>query len=175
MDFEITKEELLEIAAKKLIENLSLDESDLVEYARGQVLETIKTSLAQKVVSEVDSVLKKHMDALLENEIIPVTIWGEKCGNPTTIKAALHERTRDYWNTKVDKNSGNPASDSYYNTITRAEWLASKVAAAEFDGVIKQNLVNIVAAFKDALREDAAKKIDSMLNELLRVKSLKDK
>lgn len=93
-------------------------------------------------------------------------------GQANYIRESLSVKALKYWNEKVD-NEGR-ASDSY-SSKPRHEWMFRKITGEEFDKVVKQNIVNLVAAFKDAIREDEKNKIDSYLNELLKVKSNGDK
>lgn len=168
--FNITRDEILNLAAQKLADQYS-DESDLCEYARKLIAERVEATVKASVMSKVDAILSAEMERIMSHEIIPITIWGERCGPPTTLRAALHERAMNYWMEKVG-DDGKPSTG--WGATPRHEWMLKKYAGAAFDEAIKQNIINVLGALKDAIRADGYKQVDDALNELLRVKSLKE-
>ena len=166
----ITREEILELAAQKLADQYS-DESDLSDLANKKINERIERLVGNTLAKKVDETLTAEVEKLLRTEVVPVDIWGDKTGEPTTIKAALHKRAAEFWSEKVD---GDGKPSTYYSGKPRHEWLFSKIAAEEFSKAIKQDFVNIIGALKDSLRADYAKRADEYLNELIKVKSLGD-
>jgi len=169
--FNITREEILNLAATKLADQYA-DDSDLGDIARKEINARIEKLVKEKLNACVDSALSEEMERILSKEIIPVDIFGDKVGDPTTIRAAIAVRARDYWMEKVDE-KGKPDPRGW-GTHPRHEFLFKRIAGEEFDKVVKQNMVDLVGAFKDAMRADAQKRCDEYLNELIKVKSLGD-
>lgn len=165
--FNITREELLELAAQKLADQFT-DEDNLSESVNKRINERIEKVFATGLNQRIDAFLMAEMDKLVRTEICPVDIWGDKAGKPTTIRDSLAIKAHNFWNELVD-DKGNPTTSSW-GSKKRHEWLFQKIVGEEFASVVKQNLVNLIVAFKDAVREDAKANIDKHLSELIRVK-----
>ena len=163
----ITKEEIMDLAASKIAAQF-IDTEHLYDkvdrLVNQQVSEAVKTGLGDKI----ETLLSRHMESLLAQEIQPVTIWGETTGKPTTIKGALEDHAKRFWNQKVDADG--KATD-YYGAKPRFEWLFNKVVAEDFRKAVEQNITNMVGAFKDALAKDAGSKIEEHINNIIRVKT----
>lgn len=169
--FGITREEILNLAAQKLADEHG-DCDYISELAQKTICQRVDEYFKSTVKSKIDTYLAESMEKLVSTEIAPVNIWGEKTGEPTTLRDAMAEKARDYWNVVVN-DDGKP-SDRWGAKLTRAEWLMKKIAGEEFSAAIKQNLTNIVGAFKDALRDQAQKDIGEHLNKILAVKTKQD-
>jgi hypothetical protein len=122
----------------------------------------VKTHL----ISKVDEILMREMERIMSTEITPVNIFGDREGKPTTIRATLAERAKVFWEEKVN---GEGRRESYGGS-PRYEWLFNRVIKDEFEKVVKQNIVNMVGAFKDALKADAATVTAKHIDDLIKVK-----
>ncbi len=145
--------------------------------------------LSQKIHSEVnkriDRLFKDSADAQIQaaiNEAIKdgfdreycrVTSWGEREGEPTTIRKQLEKLISGYWNEKVDR-QGKPTSYSGSDCATRAEWLMTQLVAADFKGAMQQHVVNLAGSLKDGLRNELHKTVNQLLTGCFHVKSLDD-
>ena len=107
-----------------------------------------------------------------EREYQRVDSFGSPTGEKTTIRAELEKLISGYWNAKVD-DQGKP-SDAYYAKATRAEWLMAKMCAADFQGEMKQHVVNLGAGLKDSLRNELRSTLDRLLGEVFHVRSATD-
>lgn len=165
----ITKEEVLNLAARKLADEAA--DSDYIEGSARKLIEaSVKQIIAESLLPKIDGFLHGELQALVSKEIVPVDIWGDSTGKPTTIRAALAERARDYWSVKVD-NDGKPTN--YYGAKPRHEWMFGEIVKEEFAKAINQDLVNIVGALKDAIIDDCNKTVRAKIDELIRVKTQK--
>lgn len=169
--FGITREEILNLAAEKLADQHG-DFDDINTLAQKTICQRVDEYFAATVKSKIDTYLAETMHKLVSTEIAPVNIWGEKTGEPTTLRDAMAEKARDYWNVVVN-DDGKP-SDRWGAKLTRAEWLMKKIVGEEFSAAMKQNLTDIVGTFKDALRIQAQKDIGEHLNKILAVKTKQD-
>lgn len=164
--FGITREDIIELAATKLANEYgdmeSLSES-VNSKVRSRIEEVIKTTLTSKI----DAMLTLELEKLLGQEICPVDIYGERTGTPTTIRATLAERARVFWDVKVNS-EGRQES---YGGKPRHEWLFQKIVNEEFTKVVKQNIVNLVGAFKDALSASANAITKEHIDSLIKVKT----
>jgi len=171
--FGISREEILNLAAQKLADEFCHEESDLQTMASKLVEKRVSEALAESMKTRINSFMDAEMERLVQQVIVPVDMWGDATGKPTTIRESLAAKAVKYWSEKVD-NEGKLNDSSYYGK-PRHEWLFRKIVGEEFEKAVKQNIVNLIAAFKDAVRESEKNKIDSYLNEFLKVKSNGDK
>jgi len=132
--FGITREEVLELAAKKLVDAYSGD-PDLSESAermiRERVIELFESGLKDRINSFLDAEMKK----IVGEEIVPVNIWGEREGSPTTIRAQLAKRAQDFWNVRVDVDG----CESGYGGSERSKVLMQQILKDEFAKAVKAN------------------------------------
>lgn len=157
----------MELAAKKIADNFC--DSEHIESLASTLIKSRVDSLFKETMTpKIDAFLLTEMEKIVSQEIAPINIWGEKAGQPTTIRDALAARAKDFWNQKVD--SDGKASD-YYGNKPRHEWLFAKIVNEEFAKAVKQNIVNLVGAFKDALSESANKITKEHIDSLIKVKT----
>ena len=165
----VTQEELLKLAVEKLADMMA-DQEDMYDKTQEEISRRLDKLFAKRIDAALNDFLKEELDRLVSATVTPTDIWGEKIGEPTTIRDALIAKAKDYWATKVDSN-GDPAKNNYGRSQPRSEWLMSKLLQTEFDAVVKQNIVNVLGALKESMREDIAKKTSAVLDELIRVKT----
>jgi hypothetical protein len=169
--FDIDATAVLDLAAQKLADEIG-SQVTISEKVDRIIAQRIDEAMKTIVNGKIDQIIDAQLEKMLNQTIQPVSIWGDKVGEPTTIASALSERAKEFWNTKVDSNGKVIAKDSYYfrEAKTRAEYMLGKYVADEFAGLVKTHATGILAALKDKLREDAHASIDKHLNELIRVK-----
>lgn len=170
MDINIDKKELLELAAAKLAQMHYEEEQDynwIKQRVDAEIHDVIKT----RVDKAIDDALNNLLPKILNDKITPVNIWGEKSGEPTTIKEILHQKALSFWSTKVDS-KGNPCN--YHGSKTRAQMLVQQEAQQAFQDAMniemKNNFEGIVKQLKNSLRDNAIKDVDSMLQKLIKVR-----
>lgn len=164
--FGITREELLELAAQKLADEYASSDN-LEKSIWDKINPRIEKLFSERINSGVTTTLTAEIEKLMGQELVPVNMWGEREGSPTTIRATLAKRAKTFWDEKVDADG----RTSTYGGQPRHQWLFSKVVNDEFEKVIKQNITNIVGAFKDALTVDAAKVTAAHIESLIKVKT----
>jgi hypothetical protein len=169
--FNITREEIIELAANKIADRYG-EESDLSSSINKQVSSRIESVFKTNLNEKIDAFMNAEMSALLSKEIIPVDMWGDEVGEPTTLRAAVTKHAKEFWDDKVDSNG--TLSRNGYGCKPRHEYLFQKLAAEAFTEAMKQNIVNILGALKDSIRADAYASVDRSLSELLKVKSLSE-
>ena len=165
--FGITPEEIIELAAQKLSDQLA-DSEALQNSVEGKVNARIEKLFATNLNAKVEAFLSAEMERILSAEICPVNIWGEKQGNPTTIKAVLATRAREFWDTKVNSD-GKPGD--FYSNKPRHEWLFEKIVKDQFAEAVKQNITNLVGSLKDSLSTSAAKIVREHIDKIIQVKT----
>lgn len=166
--FGITKDEVLNLAAEK-VAYMAVAENDNNVYQKAMVIvkERLDKLFSERITADVESAIKGELETILSETITPVDVWGEKAGKPTTLRAAMRDRSADFWTQTVDS-KGNPSSG--YGTTPRWEVVMKKFLTTEFDNVIKQNIVEVVGALKASMRVDLANRCNAVMDELIRVK-----
>jgi hypothetical protein len=168
MDLKIDPEEIRQAVIAKCVDEVMENWDGSI---RSMVTESLRSRIDDKVThqmnTKIDDMLGDAMQQTLEESITPVNTWGEKVGEPTTLKAVIHERARDFWNTKVNK-EGSPSN---YGGKPRWEHLLGEELRGAFGDAIKQDMVNIAGALKDAVRKDFYGAVDKGLNDIFKVKS----
>ena len=167
----ITKEDVLERAAHLAAEDFLDRRSDIDARFTEMISARVDAATAGKMDKAVDSALNAEMERLLCHEYTPVDLWGEATGEPTTLRTTLHDRAKNFWNTKVDAKG----ERSSYGGKPRYEWLFQNTVAAEFRQAFEQNVTNIIGGLKDALKDNAHKQIDEHVNQLIKVATASDK
>lgn len=164
--FEFTKEEVLELAANKLVDCFASDE-DLRSLAEHKVSDRIKEVFELKLNRRIDEFLTSEMAKLLNQEICPTDIWGNKVGSPTTIRDQLAQRAKIFWDVRIDADG----RESSYGGSPRHEVLFKRICQDKFSEAIKENSELIAGEFKAALKADAAKIAAEHIDKLITVRS----
>lgn len=108
----------------------------------------------------------------LEREYIKLDSFGQQKGEKTSIRTELEKQIGGYWNTKVDR-QGKP-STGYGADMTRAEWMMTQLVAADFQGEMKQHVINLGGSLKDHLRKQLHETVNGLLSEVFHVRSQGD-
>ena len=160
----ITREEILNLAAEKLIQESPADSDEsLSDLARRIVESKVSQYIADNLRTKIDQTLTAEIERLLSTTITPVDIFGKATGSPTTIRSALAEKAKAFWDTKVDKD-GNPAA---YSGEPRYQMVMQKIVKTEFEAAIRQNATAIVDGFKAALKADATRLLSEHIEKLI--------
>lgn len=163
--FNITKEEVLNLAAQKLFDAYC-GEPDLSETAERLVEAKVNEECAKNLTNRIDAFLTSEMERLVSQEIVPVDIWGDKAGSATTIRAQLAKRAREFWAVSVNEDG----RESSYGGSPRSEMLMKKVLKDEFAKAVKESADVIIGEFKAALKVDATKLVTDHIDKLINIK-----
>lgn len=170
LDLQIDQARIEEVIVERAVKEILGDSTMLDSRIYNEVERLVNDAVSKTINDRVEAALSSAMSAALDDEIQPLTLWGESAGQPTTLRAALHARAKDFWNEKVDKEG----KQSTYGGKPRWEHVVSVMTAREFDNAIKQNIVNIAGAIKDAVRATFYEQVDKKLDEFFKIRSLDD-
>lgn len=162
-NFEITKDELINLAAEKLADQHG-DMEEIGSTAKRIIEERVKDVFSQKVDKLVTDALTKALNETLTKQYQPVDMWGEPVGTPTTIRDQLTQRARTFWDESVDEH-GKPTQ---WGGKPRHEHVYKQIAKQEFERALKDNAETIVAQFKAAILSDAVKVTTQHINNLIK-------
>ena len=168
MKVELNVEEIRAAVIEKCVsEIMDGHDGSIASIVREKIRERIDDRVASCMNDKIDALLNDAMRETLNESIIPVNMWGEKVGEPTTIKAAIHERARSFWESKVNSKG----VETIYGGKPRWEHLLGEELRGAFADAIKQDMVNIAGALKDAVRKDFYGAVDKGLNDIFKIKS----
>lgn len=170
MEVKLDQEKLEAAIIRQAVDQIYGDDDRIYERVRQEVEQRVSKAIEIGLAGEIEKAINSIMEKALDTEVTPTNIWGEREGKPTTIRAALHERAKDFWQEKVN----DKGEKSTYGGKPRYEYVLSLVAANEFGTQIKQNAASIAGAIKDSVREGFYKQVDEKLNEFFKISSLDD-
>lgn len=169
----ISEEDLKKAIVEKATDEILSHDADLT----AMISKEVKSRLDKIFIDSAEAQIKAAIDAAVENaferEYRRVTTFGEATGPSTSIRKELEKTVEAYWSKSVDPRTGKP-TDSSYQSVTRAEYLMTQVCAEDFSETMKQSARNVTGALKDGLRNQLARQMDAMLDDLFRIKSLQD-
>jgi hypothetical protein len=152
-DLGITKEDLLEKVAGHLIDELSGDaKSDISHFVNDEVKNNVRSQVSAIIVDTA----RKTFDGTFQ----PVNHYGEKVGEPTTIRDIFVKQAMEWWKQPVNS-QGHPDKDSWGNKLTMAQWHAKEamneivrdVMKKEFEPLIADARKQLAAAFTQAIHQ----------------------
>jgi len=119
-----------------------------------------------RLTERFDQFPTEQLSKLVDQKFIPVDMWGEAKGEPTTIREVLSQRAREFWDLSVDE-QGRPSS---WGGTPRHQKVYADCVRQEFEKAIKDNCTIIVASLKQAILDDAIKITTEHINRLISCK-----
>jgi len=163
----------IEDAIVREVADKLIGEEDL--YAR--VRTAVETRIDRLFKESADAQIAAAIDAAIrqgfEREYCRVNSFGQRDGDPTTIRRELEKMIAGYWNEKVGRD-GKPTSSTYSTSMTRAEWMMTQLVANDFKDDMQQHVVNLGGALKDKLRAELHGTVNRLLSEVFHVNSAED-
>lgn len=169
----INEAELKKSIVANVADQLLREDEDLSDMVAKEVKKRIDKIFDERVTAQIQKAIDETINGSFEREYRRVNQWGDQEGPSTTLRKELETTVTAYWNCKVNPGDGKPASSSY-NTVTRAEWLMTKICAEDFTKQMQTSVNAVTGALKDGLRNQLAGQMDMMLNNLFHIKSLQD-
>ncbi|WP_039967900.1 hypothetical protein [Pseudomonas chlororaphis] len=169
----INEAELKKSIVANVAEQLLREDEDLSDLVAKEVKKRIDKIFDERVTSQIQKAIDETINGSFEREYRRVNQWGDQEGPSTTLRKELEKTVTAYWNCKVNPSDGKPSS-STYSTVTRAEWLMTKICAEDFTKQMQTSVNAVTGALKDGLRNQLAQQMDAMLNGLFHIKSLQD-
>lgn len=171
--FAIDPQEVRDLAAQKVADAVLAEYPDLYDTVSSRIeaelASVITSEFRDSMVATVDQKLAEETEKALQQRIVPVDIWGEGKGEPTTIREQLHKRALEYWEERVEPDRNNPGRyrPTSYGGAPRHKLVFQDVAKTAFEEAIKANVTEMVKAFRDAMRKDASKVISEHIEKII--------
>lgn len=169
----INEDDLKAAIVKQVADEILGSDGDITKLIQKEVKARLDSIFIDRAEAQIQSAIDAAVANSFEREYQRVTSWGEPEGPSTTIRKELEKTVSAYWSDRVDTRTGKP-TNSTYGSVTRAEYLMTQVCAQDFTDGLKSSVLNVTGALKDGLRNQLAKQMDGMLDELFRIKSLQD-
>lgn len=169
----INEESLKTAIVAQVADQLLSEDADLSSLVDKEIKKRIDKIFDERVTAQIQKAIDETINGSFEREYRRVNQWGDQEGPSTTLRKELEKTVTAYWNGKVNPGDGKPAT-SDYNSVTRAQWLMTKICAEDFSKEMQQNVANVVGSLKDGLRKQMANQMDALLNDLFKVRSLQD-
>ncbi len=165
-------QDAIEAAIVRDVADRIVNEDDIYGRVKTAVDARINAIFKETADAKIQEAIETAITKGFEHEYTRVDTFGQRKGTATTIRAELEKMIGGYWNEKVDK-QGKPGS-GYGCDITRAEWMMTQLVAADFQGNMKQHIINLGGALKDKLRGELHQTVNKLLSEVFHVRSEDD-
>lgn len=173
MELNIDPKDVIELAAQKVANDILEHYDDLAETASSRIEELINSVITDEMrtsmAATVDATLAAEMEKILRQKIIPVDIWGEAKGEPSTLREQIHKRALEYWEERVepDRNSRGRYRVTSYGGQPRHKVVFQDVAKEAFEQAMRENINELVIAFRDAMRKDGFKAVSEHIDKII--------
>lgn len=161
--FGITRDEILQLAAKKIIDAHDLSPADMIQE---QVQSMVEAQVEPVLRNEIERAMRAEIEHILSAKITPVDMWGEKAGPETTIREQLARKARQFWDEKVDKDG----KVSSWGGEPRHTHIVRQVLKEEFDQAVKTNAAVVVKEFAAALKVRGSELVAEHISKLVNVR-----
>ena len=174
MDLKLDTDKISEMAAQKVADEVIESREDVFARANAIVEEKIESVINDdfraKVRARIEERLEECLEATLNKEFVPVDMWGEATGKPTTIRAQIHQKAKEFFEEKVEPDRNNPGGFrvTKYGGTPRWRVAYEGIVKEQFEASLKTHVGEVVKGFRDAMKKDLAKTIaehvDSIIN-----------
>lgn len=169
----INEESLKTAIVAQVADQLLSEDADLSSLVDKEIKKRIDKIFDERVTAQIQKAIDETINGSFEREYRRVNQWGDQEGPSTTLRKELEKAVTAYWNGKVNPGDGKPAT-SDYNSVTREQWLMTKICAEDFSKEMQQHVTNVTGSLKDGLRKQMANQMDALPNDLFKVRSLQD-
>lgn len=158
-DIGITKEDILQKVSEMLVEELNAS-------ARKRIAEFVNDEVKSQVRAQVSAIITDTARKTFDGTFQPVNHFGEKAGEPTTIRDLFVSQAKEWWTLKVDCN-GKPTTDSWGNKLTMAQYHAKEAISEIVKGVMVNEFTPLITDAKTQLATAFTKSIQELVVQKL--------
>lgn len=169
MNLKIDDQKLTELVVQEAAEHLLHGDENLHDLVATVVANRVEKYIEKHVEKIIQETLEKEFAELLNKEYDICNVWGEKTGQVTTLKDRLHERAIGFWDQRVEKRNGKWVPTTYGGT-PRHEVMMKEALELAFASALKENMTEVVKAFKATVKKDLMATVTKNLDDLFRVK-----
>ncbi len=169
---EVSIERIEAEAARQAVDHLFENENlfkMVKEIVDRRINEHFQSGAEKQIADAINEAVKNGFN----HSYSKVDSFGRPIGEPTTILKEIEKHALNYWTTNVDAN-GKPTENNF-NKTPRALWFMTEMCAKDFEGTLKQQIVNTAGALKDGLRANLNAHVGKIVDDLFRVRTDADK
>lgn len=175
----ISKEELIERIVNKALGitsdykqtgEESWDEipfADVVDKKINTVIGNLIESMKPKIQERIDTIMGEQINKVFTEPFQPVTQWGEKKGDPITIRDLIANEAHGYWTTVVD-DSGKPNASGYGNKTPRSVYYAKQVMTEHYNKELVGEVKKMASEMKAMIPVTIAEEISNTVTKYLK-------
>lgn len=160
-DCGILKEDILNGVIEHLADQITSSELRHISSAAQETAQ-------KRVQILIDEQINKHIEDLLSSSFQPLDIWGDKAGEPITLKDMMAASLNNWWTAPVDANGKAVSTNSYGTKTTRADFLVSKIAKEVIDKDLSKELYAMNKALRAQIQAAMTKSIQQIIGNILR-------
>lgn len=174
MEVKIDNEAVLDLAAEKVALAILGEDIDLEKMLEDRIEAFVQSTITDEargsMIEAIDAAMHAEVEKVLSAEIVPVDIWGEGNGEPTTIRHQLHKRCMNFWEERVEPDRNNPGRyrQTQYGGKPRHQHVFQTVCQEAFDNAMKENVTVMVKAFRDAIVRDTQKAVADNIDKMIK-------
>lgn len=159
---ELTKEEILDAIAKRVMKDFNFDDVEaIIERKTNEAVSKVSNKLTPDVLNKF---IQEKLNKVWDNKCVqPTDRFGDPVGKPQTLEEILLESTKDFWSRMVDR-EGKPTN---YNGMTMASYLIQKVGLEAFNKAFSSQLEGLVKEAVDQYRKDSQQYFQEILKKCL--------
>jgi hypothetical protein len=128
-------------------------------------------NIYEKVMKRINRIIDERVgavvDELLVKEFQPFDVFGDKTGEPTTIKEMLAKSLQTWWTAPVNEQGKSVPRTAYGHKTSRAEFLVNKIAKDVIDKDLSKELREFTSETKAEIRKQMTAAIAEIINKKL--------
>lgn len=158
----LSKDELREQVITRAVDEI-LDRYGEGFEQRGLCIFTERaTQAAESMVKQkAEQAVMDSLQAVLDGVFQPVNAWGEKQGDPTTIRSLLKENMETFFTSEVNSKGGRPGYRD--DKKTRAEWVAHAAVEEHLKGALRDELTPLIKEASKVLKAEVGEAIKDLV------------
>lgn len=137
----------------RIVENL-LDQLNDDSSIHEEIHKKINKLIEEKIAPKIESTLDEVMSSVLDTTYQKRDVFGEKEGEPFTIKGKMAELSMSFWDQKVDRNG--KASTGYEAKRTRIEYETERILMDVVDRALRSDFAKLVNAHREQFKKSLA-------------------
>lgn len=147
---------LIEYDAEKMFDAIvSAAAHEIVEQARGDIRKAVTDEVRIAIQSSVGAIIEKTVNEPIQQH----NLWGEKVGEPTTLKALIGQAAEGYLGAKVDERG----ETGYNAKQSRLDYIVKKNVESVIDYKMQHEIKKAVEAAVAAAQMKVAEAVAKLI------------
>lgn len=143
--------------------------ADVMNRAAGHLAQQLQAKLEADVKARVAKAIDAKLDEIVakavERKFVPVGMFGEPSGEPTSIAEILVKKADTFLEEQVDSSGRRASPSSFSKTNSRAAHIVEQMFEAQFNRKVEAELKKLIDESKDKARLSLAAHIVTLLSK----------